>query len=371
MTITKVVNTKMLEVENYYFNKYIRHDFDVFIHNDDTYVFFKLKRKLYLCLLTELNDLFDADFLKGDDGNKFFYENNGMFDERVTQFEENNEGSLICIPLDKQMYYKNTFFCGMSQFIMTPFSDDEIWFCDKYTDSIYLVNLETWEVRKKSIGFRIDSIHFVPNIFFVLGVDKTKDELYNKNLGDVVPSEHDKELISHNKRYLYQWSDLKFPPNMTSITDVNENEQYYSVNYKGSVVAKICGYCIKFYDVHLNVVYEINNFLDLINYKPMVVKCCNEHKNTPNVIITKINDNCLFYYESIDLLDTKHWIICNGLENVYCYDFSKEEIVLFENRSLDYFVADGFPFRENSKIKLMMYEYYPAGSWTTICEPIS
>lgn len=327
--------------------------------------------KLYYCLQDDLTNFFDVDFLK----EKFGLYNNKLFDERFEEFMRNK--FIFNIQLNKKIYYVNTTFCGMEQFIMTQFSENEIWFCNRYTDDIYLTNLETFETKKKQIGFRIDSIHFITNYFFILNVDETKNKLYDKNLGNVVLSEHDKhykhykQLISSNNKLMYQWNDLTFPKNMTPVMEIYNNEKLFLVNYKGSIMAKIYKYTIEFYNEKFNIVYKINNFLDLINYKSIKVKCCNEHKkfSKPDVMVVKINDNCLFYYESINLIDTKHFIFCNGIENKYCYDFTKEENIIFKNHSLDFFVTNGIPFREGNKVKLLMYEYYPSGSWKSIYKP--
>lgn len=346
MTITEKINTKQIESENYYFKKYICQDFKIFDYDGTNIIFFKLKNYLYYCPQNNLTNFFDIDFLKGYDGYIFFYEKTGLFGDRLEDFIKNK--LIFRVELSKQIYHKNVRFLTMCQFIMTPFSENKLWYYDRYSGDIYTTNFETFETKRKFIGSGIKSINFITNYFFIV---ESNDEL----------------------RKMYKWEDLTFPTNMTSIMEVINNEQYFPINYKGSVMAKICNYAIDFYDENLNIVHKIDNFLKLINYEPIQANCCEEHENMVNnecISFVKINDNCLFYYEIINLIDTKHRIVCNGLENKYCYDFTKEEIVEFKNNSLDFFVTDGIPFREDNKVKLLVSEYYPAGNWTTVYEPI-
>lgn len=346
MPITKIHNTKQIESENYYFTKYIRHDYIIFKYNNNNVVFFKLNDELYYCLQDDMTNFFDVDFLKNTYGVSTKYKNNKLFDERFEKFMEDE--LIFNIPLNKKIYHENTVFCGMSQFIITPFSENEIWFCDIYTNDIYLTNFEIFETKRKHISLQIESIHFITNYFFILNIDETKN------------------------KQMYYWNDLTFPKNMTPVMEIYDNdEKWFSINYKGSIMAKICDFTIEFYDENFVVVYKINNFFDLLNYKSIKIECCYEHQMIykPNVEIIKIYDNCLFYYESIDLVCNKHQM-CNGMENKYCYDFINEKNVIFKNNTLDFYVRSGIPFREDNKVKLLMYEYFPASSWRTIYEAV-
>jgi hypothetical protein len=182
--------------------------------------------------------------------------------------------------------------------------------------------------------------------YFILDVNETKDSLHNMDLLNIDPTIHEKSLVSTNMKKLYKWDDLKFSENMKPLREVQENEMYFCVNYKGSTLARIIENKISFMDDDFNILFEMDDLKSLFDYKPIDGSCCEDYRNSVNngnlTSFSVINDNCLFYYETCDLLDCRNWIYCNG-----------------------------FPFREDGKVKLLMYEYYSCGISTQYMNKIT
>lgn len=86
--------------------------------------------------------------------------------------------------------------------------------------------------------------------------------------------------------------------------------------------------------------------------------------------LTRINNNCLLFYEWIDLEEIRNYIEEEGSENIYCFDFTTNSLVLFNNKPLNYYISDVIPIRIDGIVKIKSYEWYPAGDWIKIYDSI-
>lgn len=170
-------------------------------------------------------------------------------------------------------------------------------------------------------------------------------------------------------QYIYEWKYL-FGDNDDNIENEIEHYKidsidynYYSVNWNGASYAKIKKNddLILFLDENLNIIFEKSAKSFFSNYEPIDKTEYNEELFN----FISINDNILLYYEGISL-EEDHAIIKNGVERKYVYDFTNEKIEEFRNRDLTFYVTYGKPFRDDDGCKLLMNEYYPAGSWHSV-----
>lgn len=174
---------------------------------------------------------------------------------------------------------------------------------------------------------------------------------------------------------IYKWNELEIldfdvePYKRNSAKSI-----YYSVNWKGASFVKLDferfngnTNNISFLNDDLNILFNIDAKTLFKNYKEIdKTKYTGEWWNTVTV-----NDNCLLFIENVDLIDNKHMIIENGFSCKYLYDFTNEREEIFTALDIEFFVSSGIPFRDKDGCKVLIHEWYPAGSWNSIYLPHS
>jgi hypothetical protein len=363
MTITKVCDTAMIKQLNP-FVKNLNHDFELFIYGDKFVMFFRhytYNNTLFFTIMNNMKSLCNFNIQK-------------LSDEQLCI---NNK--IVSIQFDQKKYYTNTVFCGSSgEYYIIPYDDDRVWCISKYTSEMILIDLKnTNKMIKKNYGQRIESLEVIYNKYFIISTYNSKDYLHNMNLVNVNLNDYKNNTISNCNKKLYKWEDFDDNFNVNELTHIledNHDSNYFNIKWNNNyTIAKIYNLnnnkMIAFMNDNLEEL-KIMNLKDLFNYTKIQTNCCEEHiHNINNDIINKfatINDNCLLYYESCDLFDCKQFIICNGKENIYCFDFTNNKEVHFANKNIDYFCSSGLPFRQNHNVKLLLDEWYPAGNWESI-----
>ena len=314
--------------------------------------------------------------LFGDHENvRFVYLNDDLSDSTL-------ESKMIKFNKDK-IYYKNSGFGGFGDIIFVQYDEQTIWMNRVYNDEIILFNMKTESLCKYQSKFRFYNINFFyPYKYFSLEINKVKDCEHNRQLSNVIISDHEKILQTKGTQKIYKWENLlAMSENMESFKDIESDDNFDIVTIDKCIEIWQTdkNFNIIVHDSDLNFIRKFNVYDFFVNHytKLTLNNDCNNldhaeyvnyygrghHFNKP---IVSINDNCLALYENYDLIDTKHWIVCNGQERIYCYDFLKDEFVNFKNRELDFFCTKAKPVRKDGKVAMLFSEYYPASSWMTL-----
>ena len=280
----------------------------------------------------------------------------------------------ISIETDNHIYNINVIF----------YDDDTLWIgfnlesnANSGTEKYFLmVNLATKEYKFLTSEFNV--LHIYP-----VGLSQ-KYWIYNKN----------KHIIDDKHNGIYKWDDIVKLSNdikpYKSFEDDTNNKIYknlYAINWKGASFVGVAYNPIKktfanvvdklpdktdiilhFLDENLNEMFEKDATSFFPSYKSIYQ---NGYKKENVFNFVSINDNCLFYYEGINLDENKYQILKNGLDNKYLYDFTNDKVEEFTPIKIDFYASSGTPFRDKDGCKVLMAEYYPAGSWYSIYLPHS
>jgi hypothetical protein len=306
-------------------------------------------------------------------------------------------GEIIRIPLKAGMYYKSiTNFGREFENTFIIYDDKHIWISSHHSDEIILINLETKEQKIYNTGLCVKSMNYIQGNFFRLIIDENNPDLYGTN-----------NYVSPKEVYkVYKWEQLLvLNANTESLGDEPANVHYFSIQWTNPLnpttlytIAKIVkndSICmISYLDDNLECETTPVNILTLFNYTKMhnVIKyttefdinrfgsngpCCEDHSYELNEkeynIFFNINENCLLYYETCDAIENPQGgcVLCPGIENIYCYDFSTSQEIRFNNRKMRQYCTYGKPFRHENKVMLLLNEYYPASDWQTLIRPAS
>lgn len=179
--------------------------------------------------------------------------------------------------------------------------------------------------------------------------------------------------IDGNTKYIYTWSDLvKLNWLISPYKVTSSSIEYFPVAYNGASFVEVNDLensQLKFLNENLEQVFETN----VLDFFPGYVQLEHVDPDANSNPITRaitVNDNCLLLYESYELQENKHFIEAEGHEQKLCWDFTNQTHVHFESKELDYYVSRVIPVRTGDQVCLWSWEWYPAGNWMKVYEPI-